>query len=168
MSWWVTPLPQMLFMASLPSCIVISIVAIASSSRSFTGKLGLGLGLLFLILLLPVSMQKVKSKVMDWRFASQRAQYQETIRTLTNNVLSYPTPLSGVGQRESLEQLGSPILAEWQNGVLTVEFITGRALPTKHSGYLFRSDGVVPDGSLYHRRWRTIRRLETNWFVISD
>ncbi len=54
------------------------------------------------------------------------------------------------------------------NGVLTVELLTGRGFPVKHSGYLYTSSGSIQSGSFFDTRWHARTELRPKWFRISD
>lgn len=54
------------------------------------------------------------------------------------------------------------------NGKLTVEFLTGRGFPVKHSGYLYCSVGSLERGSIAEKRWLRRQRVSPTWYRISD
>jgi hypothetical protein len=54
------------------------------------------------------------------------------------------------------------------SGKLQMEFVTGGGFPVKHWGYVYTESGSVDHNSVIAGRWQNWKRLDSNWFRISD
>lgn len=93
--------------------------------------------------------------------------YESIIRQIESGAIPVTTELRHIPQLESGSTYA--VLAQRStNGVLTVEFLTGRGFPVKHSGYLYCSSGSIEPGSLVDSRWPKKREMKPLWYRISD
>lgn len=100
-------------------------------------------------------------------FEKSLPHYESIIRKLESGPIPDPTELLRIAQAEetSIYHINA---IQSDDGVLTVEFLTGLGFPVKHSGYLYCSSGVIEPNSLFDSRWPKKREMKSNWFRISD
>jgi hypothetical protein len=95
--------------------------------------------------------------------------YEAVVQQMESGSIPVSTEMARIPQAESQARLAYTVLA-WKdtNGVLTVTFITGGGFPVKHSGYLYRSSGVIEPGSLADSLWPHRQEKRPKWFSVSD
>jgi hypothetical protein len=62
-----------------------------------------------------------------------------------------------------------PNVIRENDGTLTFEFFVGVwPFPPRHTAYLYRSNGIVEQGSLADKRWHHTTKVNEHWFKASD
>ena len=92
--------------------------------------------------------------------------YESIIRQMESGSIEVSADLRRIPQAERFPAYR--VLAQQTNGILSVEFLTGRGFPVKHSGYLHCSSGTIERGSLMDSRRPKRVEVSPLWFRISD
>jgi hypothetical protein len=102
-------------------------------------------------------------------FVRSLPSYEVVVRQMESGSIPVSTDLNPVPRAVPLAHLAYAVLAQkGTNGTLTVEFLTERGFPVKHSGYLYVSSGVIERGSTEDLRWPIRHEERPRWFYISD
>lgn len=103
-------------------------------------------------------------------FAERLPQYEEAVRMMESKIKGEPLSLRGKEVPEAYKHLAYCILAEKdEKGVLVVTFFWGGGFPSKHSAFVYRSDGHLPlKGTEFRREWPFAERINENWLRVGD
>jgi hypothetical protein len=99
------------------------------------------------------------------QFQLQRPSFEKMIVAIESG----PKIGAGESRRINPTDVALFVLAERTEARhLQVEFMTWRAFPVKHAGYVYAQQGAVEPGSALAERWPYRRRVNAQWFRVSD
>jgi hypothetical protein len=104
-------------------------------------------------------------------FEKRLPQYEEVVRMIDNGTIKIPKQLPpNIEVPEKYKRLSYWVMAEKETrNVLVVTFLWDAGFPCKHSAFVYRSDGEIPErNSDFCRNWPHISRINKYWFKVSD
>ena len=110
---------------------------------------------------------EVGAMIQDISFRRALPHYESLIQQIESGNLPVSDELRSVPRTKDISAY-SVLAQRSTNGVLMVEFLTGRGFPVKHSGYLYSSSGAIERDSRIDSRWPKRRQVRPLWFRISD
>ncbi len=112
---------------------------------------------------------RIGGAVRQSRFQNSLPRREALVAKIESGALPCSAELKAVALQESDRDLGYLVLAQREsNGFVTVEFFDGGGFPVKHSGYLYKSSGVVDPDSTSALRWPRRSPICPKWFRVSD
>lgn len=171
MAFLMNPWLQLLLMVMLLLFCVMFItnflaICLTWRSRGRRALIPFGLSVLFSLLLIPAIGFGIKARLMKFHY--QKPDYEAVISLIEREQIRVEASLGPIVVPDSYKHLAYAVLGSRDpNGVLTIEFLTGRGFPVKHSGFLYRSDDNATRWE-HISRWPRLERIDTNWYRIGD
>lgn len=159
-----SPLFQLLFMLVSIAWLYVTVRAIIFGFRKvrITGLKGL-MPVLICVLAIPTAW--LLSELGRTMYFSYKLPYFET-------AIKRAEGLEFAGSEDPLKlQSDSAYLVfaeKLPDGSLQLEFLTGRGFPASHSGYLYVENGQIDEASVLAQRWPRRKKIQENWYFISD
>ena len=95
--------------------------------------------------------------------------YEEIVSLIEKGSIPVDNELKRIQIPNDFKNIAYAILAEKDtNNEITIEILVGSAFPQKHIGYLYKSNGIIEEDSFIDKRWPRKRKINKNWFAISD
>jgi hypothetical protein len=157
------------FLLALSSIILLLVDAIAVFPQWKRHRIRslLPLTLIILGFLATIPVDKIARNLCQTRFQRHFSQYDQAASEIENSITpdgDYSTPSGTV-----FLSYVPPITYREDDESLTIEFIVGGvAPPPNHVAYIYRSNGVIGEGSRTAKRWPRTTRVNEHWFRASD
>ncbi|MGD0078873.1 MAG: hypothetical protein ABSB91_09670 [Sedimentisphaerales bacterium] len=101
------------------------------------------------------------------RFERHLTQYEQVVSQIEHNFTSEKNYVIPSGW-ENLSYV-PPIVYREDDGSLTIEFLVGGiGPPPRHIVYVYRSNGIIEEGSKTAKRWHHTTKEKERWFRASD
>jgi len=103
------------------------------------------------------------------RFQQNLPRYNEVVRRIqTSELQPDPNNYAHIHLPPAFADLAWFARVETNAGDFTIEFFVEGGFPVKHSCYLYVANAQIAGNAIMFKDWPIHRRIDTNWFYISD